>query len=78
MQSIDLVISFDYYTTEIDLPINGRLMLHDAIDHLGGKAGHIVDGGELARRQHHTGIRVDRQRNAHVHVHVVQPIVVGL
>lgn len=53
-------------------------MLHDAIDDLGRKTSYIVNGGELPRWHHHARIRIDRQWKSHVHVHVIQPVIVGL
>lgn len=54
------------------------LVRDNAVEQAGGKMCHVVHGTEAAGREHHAGIRVDRQRDAHVHVHVVQPVVVGL
>lgn len=54
------------------------LVLQNAIDDLGSKASHIVHGGEFAWRQNHTRIGVDRQWQSNVHVHVIQPVIVGL
>lgn len=53
-------------------------MHHNPVDNPGGEASNVVHGGELAWGKDGTGIRIDWERQADIHVHVVQPVVVRL
>lgn len=53
-------------------------MHHNPVDNPGREAGNVVYGGELAWGEYHARVRIDWERQSDVHVHVVQPVVVGL
>jgi len=50
----------------------------DPVQQPGGEVGHVVDRLKATWREHHAWIRVDRQGDANVHVHFVEPVVIGL